>query len=278
MNREIRLENGEKIFATGFITAAVTEAVVTLVANGTHFTWVGTVFGTIGAVLMLLLANSIYQGNRTALTAAVVIALVQIALGVLGLVASLGLLPVPETLSWLALPYPWLAVGKIMAYALLLAFLLCSGSVQDFLAWRRGEQVPEYHTTEAVEPRPTLPPSGVTVALSDQQTASYNWLPLLMQTAGAVLAVLGLVRLVYGILGLKTAGTPGGLLLVDGSATLLLGLLLALPAAAFNLLKSEGPDLAYIMNAVRSLKTYYSLQIVLSVVLAGVLVLSLVIR
>lgn len=283
MNKEIRLENGEKLFATGFITAAAAESLVTLVANSVHFTWIGTLFGAIGAILMLLFADWIYRGNRTAGTAALVVVLLQLALGLLALVAALGLVRIPEALGWLALPYAWLAVLKILAYAILLSFLLCSTSVQDFLAVRRGEQVPERHylTSTVAEPTalpPSIPPSGVTIALSEPQTASYGNLPWLLQTAGAVMAVLGLLRLAYGILALKLAATGGVFLVLDGSITLVLGLLLALPAAAFNLLKSEGPDLAYVMNAVRSLNTYYGLQILLSVILAGVLVLALFIR
>jgi len=279
MNREIQLENGEKLFVSGFITAAAAESLVTLVANGTHFNWYSTLNGALGTILMLLLADRLYRGDRYIAPITLFVILMQLGLGLRALVDAVGLVKIPETFEFMALPFAWLAVVKILAYAILLSFLLCSTSVQDFLAWRRGEQVPERsYSTNTVEEvtaqAPSIPPSGVTISLSEKETASYANLPWLLQTAGAVLAVLGLLRVVYGILALKLIGLPGLFMLLDGTITLVLGLLLGLPAAACNLLKSEGPDLAYVMNAVRSLKSYYSLQFLLSIVLAGVLVLG----
>jgi hypothetical protein len=278
MEREERLEIGEKIFVSSTMAALVTEAGVGLVGNGLHLTWPGVLFSVISFAVLAGLASQVYRGNRTAR---------QVMLGWVGLqlllsagaLVILGLsgLPVPE-LSYVALPTSWLALIKLVVYVGLGAALLRSRDVLTFLAHKRGEEHVHGPTAADLLPEPT----GVTVPLSEAQEGSLGALALLVQAASLVLLVAGVFRILLGVKEInaalnaskvvEAAVAAGALTLAEGVLTALIGLFLLAPAGAAQLLRSEGTDTAYVANAADSFKSFFDKQIVLSLALAAVLV------
>src|SRR5438105_3383686 len=65
VNRE-RLEIGEKSFVSSVMVVLATEAVLTVITNGIHFSWIGLLLGVFGFCLVLFLANRLYAGSRQA--------------------------------------------------------------------------------------------------------------------------------------------------------------------------------------------------------------------
>src|SRR5437870_562875 len=66
MVHQERLEIGEKSFVSSVMAVLATEAALTVVTNGMHFSWAGLVLGIVGFCLVLSLANRLYAGSRQA--------------------------------------------------------------------------------------------------------------------------------------------------------------------------------------------------------------------
>jgi hypothetical protein len=282
MERQERLEIGEKVFVSSVMLGLLTEAGVGLVGNGLHFTWPGVLFSFVSFVALAGLASWLYSGNRTARQATLAWVAFQIMACAAALIAqgiAQGPLPV---LSFVALPAPWLAGIKLLAYAVLGAALLRSRDVQAFLAHQRGEEFVAAPNAADLAPTPT----GVTVPLSDEQAESFGTLALLLQGSALVLMIVGVLRLLLGIQAITAAldarvvegaaVTGGVLTAAEGVVTLLLGVFLLLPAGAVQMVRSEGADTAYVANAAESLKSFFAKQLVLSIILAALLLAGIV--
>jgi hypothetical protein len=275
MEREERLEIGEKIFVSSIMVTLVTEAGVGLVGNGLQpLTWPGVLYSVLSFAVLAALANWLYKGDPAARRATLAWVGFQVALSAL----ALGVARRLPALNFLAQPTPWLAALKLVVYAGLGAVLLRSRNVQAFLAHKRGEE--HVHVPAAGDLAPT--PTGVTVPLSEAQEQSVGALALLLQAASLVLLAVGVFRVLLGVqeindARLGTAVTAGVVTLLEGVVTALLGVFLLVPAGAVQLLRSEGADTAFVVNAAESLKSFFEKQILLGVALVAVLITGIVV-
>src|SRR5262249_1812888 len=60
MVHQERLEIGEKCLVSGVIGVLATEAVLTLISGGIHFTWPGLILGVFGFCFVLFVGNRLY--------------------------------------------------------------------------------------------------------------------------------------------------------------------------------------------------------------------------
>src|SRR5262249_3027591 len=66
MVHQERLEMGEKCFVSSIMAVLATEAALTIITNGMHFSWIGLLLGIVGFWLVMFLANRLYAGSRQA--------------------------------------------------------------------------------------------------------------------------------------------------------------------------------------------------------------------
>jgi hypothetical protein len=274
MTRQERLDVGEKIFVGAFVGSIVIEVLLTLfalsliVGHGSSSAVLTTVvLGVVFVGFMLFLANWLYSGDLTAWKTAVGWGGFQIVLSVAVIVAFLAASNHPGFADYLGIPNIWLAVIKAVTYALFVASLALAPPVRDFLGLRRGEHVPEEAAAE-------VPPSGVTVPLTDAQAAAFASLANWITTAGGVLIVAGLVRLGAAVYDTNPRNIwPGVPSALEGVVAAALGALLLFPAQALKLFQSR--DMNHLMNALKSLQSLYFKQLILLAVAAVAVVIGI---
>jgi hypothetical protein len=275
MTRQERLDVGEKIFVGAFVGSIVTEVLLTLFAlsllvghSSSSAVLTTVLLGVVFVGFMLFLANWLYSGDLTAWKTAVGWGGFQIVLSVAVIVAFLAASSHPGFADYLGIPNIYLAIIKAVTYALFVASLALAPPVRDFLGLRRGEHVPE--DTAAVE----VPASGVTVPLTDAQAAAFASLSNWITTAGGVLIVAGIVRLGAGIYATDARNIwPGVPSVIEGVVAAVLGALLIFPAQALKLFQSR--DMNHLMNALKSLQSFYFKQLILLAVAAVAVVIGI---
>jgi hypothetical protein len=276
MTRQERLDVGEKLFVGAFVGSIVIEVLLTLfalsliVGHGSSSAVLTTVLlGVVFVGFMLFLANWLYSGDLTAWKTAVGWGGFQIVLAVAVIVAFLAASNHPGFADYLGIPNIWLAVIKAVTYALFVASLALAPPVRDFLGLRRGEHVPEEAAAAGV------PPSGVTVPLTDAQAAAFASLANWITAAGGVLIVAGLVRLGAAVADTNPKNIwPGVPSALEGVVAAALGALLMFPAQALKLFQSR--DMNHLMNALKSLHALYFKQLILLAVAAVAVVIGIV--
>lgn len=255
-----RLERGEKFLVFAVMTLVGIEGFFAIISPGVLFSWLGLVWGVASFVFVLGLANYLYAGNRTAHTVGSVWSAFQV---VLSLVILLVLAFSPESASvtsHLALPALWMAAVKMVGYALFSVALFLAPRVKDFLDVQRGAEL---------EPENPLAPTGVEVTFAADQKEVIASLGRSLKCAGITLIVLGFLQ---GLLGLrefieiarinppevlKVLGLWLVIRLVPAVATFSIGLLMFPPAGAATLIRTQGTDMSYIMNALVKLRGFF---------------------
>src|SRR5262245_55955602 len=222
VNRE-RLEIGEKSFVGAILAVLATEAAMTIITNGTHFSWIGLLLGVFGFCLVLFLANRLYAGNRQALVVALAWVGFQIVFAALALGLMMSSAHGAETAAQIGAPMAWPVVFKAVVYLVLGWVLLRMPSVRDFFAEKRGEQV----THEVAAPVVAAPDAGQPLALTADQTAAASGLAKSLYLVVGALIALGAVQI---LVGLRLANVGGILIAVQGLLTLILGIGLGGPS------------------------------------------------
>ncbi|MFO0970446.1 MAG: hypothetical protein U0793_33285 [Gemmataceae bacterium] len=266
MDRDERLEKGEKFLVFAVMAVLGIEGFFTILAANIRFSWLGVIWSVGSSFFMLGLANRIYTGNRTAYTVTSVWSGFQV---VLSLVILLVLAFRPEAehaTAHLALPVLWMAAVKLIGYSILSVALFLTPRVKDFLDVQRGGEL---------EPENPMAPTGVVVTFADDQKAVIASLGKLLSGAGVVLIVLGVLQ---GLVGLREfiaiANSERGAALqsltlwlfirfLPAIATLSIGVLMFKPASAAKLIQTQGADMSYIMNALFKLRGFFSCLVVL---------------
>jgi hypothetical protein len=275
MTRQERLDVGEKIFVGAFVGSIVIEVLLTLFAlslivghSSSSAVLTTVLLGAVFVGFMLFLANWLYSGDLTAWKTAVGWGGFQIVLAVAVIIAFLAASNHPAFVAYLGLPELSLAVIKAVTYAVFVAALALAPPVRDFLGLRRGEHVPE--ETAAVE----VPASGVTVPLTDAQSAAFASLANWITAAGGVLIVAGVLRLGAAVYDTNPKNIwPGVPSALEGVVAAALGALLIFPAQALKLFQSR--DMNHLMNALKSLRSLYFKQLILLAVAAVAVVLGI---
>lgn len=268
-DRQDRLEVGEKSFVIVVVLALATELLTTAFGLAIAFHWTGLLIGGLSAVLLVYLANWTYTGDRAGRKGLLAFAGLEAVLAMAALVSGLSGSGATGAAGVLGLPALGLSACKLAAYLILAATVAACGPVKDFLAFKRGEE-PEL--TTAV---PAVSPSGITVALTDQEVQSLGRLGTLMFAAGLILALVGVLRL----FGPSSDNTMVRLVsLGEGIVLVALGLVLLGPASAVELFRREGTDVSYLMHVLGRLRALFLQQIVLGLVLALVLLAAVLVR
>lgn len=270
MERNERLESGEKLFVIGMVVGFVVE-VAYATASVIDRTLDGFLLGVIGALVMLRLANWLYTGNNTALKCMLGWAGLQIVLAVGALLILSAATGRDNPASRFGYSISWVPFGKLAAYVIV-AGLLVSPSVRAFLFLKAGGDLAE------IKDKAPLAPSGTTLPLTAEQSQIVARLANLLGWASLVLIVVGALRTYFGWtlahadVAQAADWIKGGPMLAEGILLLLVGVLLLGPAGAFDFLKTKSTDTTYLMNALDQLSSLYQKQLVLTaLVAAGVL-------
>ena len=265
VNRE-RLEIGEKSFVSSILAVLATEAALTIVTNGTHFTWIGLLLGVFGFCLVLFLANRLYAGSRQAQMIALAWVGFQVVYAALALGLMMSSAHGAETAAQIGAPMAWPVVLKAVVYLVLGWVLLRMPSVRDFFAEKRGEQV----THEVAAPVVAAPDAGQPLALTADQTAAASGLAKNLYLVVGALIALGALQILAGL----RLGNIGGLLIaVQGLLTLVLGIGLGGPSnEVAPLTSADEQTRGQLTSALGSFLKFFKLQVLVTLALAVIVV------
>ncbi len=265
VNQE-RLEMGEKSFVSSVLAVLATEAVLTIITNGTHFSWIGLLLGVFGFCLVLFLANRLYAGSRQAQMIALAWVGFQIVYAALALGLMMSSAHGAETAKQIGAPLAWPVVFKAVVYLWLGWVLLRMPNVRDFFAEKRGEQV----THEVVAPAPVAPDAGQPLALAADQTEAARGLAKNLRLVVGALIALGIVQILAGF---RMASVPGLLIAAQGLLVLILGFFLGGPSNEVAPLANAAEQTqGQLTSALDSFVKFFKLQVLVSLALAVILV------
>lgn len=257
MDRQERLEIGEKLFVFGFLGVLLVEALFTVIAHGIAPTWMGLLLGIFATCYIAYLGQQIYAGYKSMMQVARFWAAFMLLLSIIALVALAAGGGQANLAERLGMPVLWMALIKTAAYAALLAIVFVPQSVKDFVVIKSGGE-----PALAKEEKP-LAPSGLTVALAAEHKQAVGKLRAGLVSAGVVLLIAGVLRLLLSLGELNAHATRGFLALVEGLLLAGLGGLLMFPARALKLLENNSFDMAYLMNALEQLRAFFQRQVLL---------------
>lgn len=277
MEKQDRLVFGERLLVFGLLTALGLEGFFVILAAGIRFSWLGLLYGSACTVVVLLLADRLYAGNKGAQRFATLWAALQVGVSLLCLLA-LAFSPDEAGLTrHVALPVFWMALLKFLAYTGLGLILLMPQKVKDFIAQKRGETIAE------PEPEPVLTPSGVTVTFSADQKEAFYGLGSSLRCVGGTLMTVGVLQILWSFIEIirsRDAEQSGDILLsllfwlvllfLPGVLALLSGAIMFTPARAVRVLQDQGTDHSYLMQLVHGLRTFFRWHVLLA--LLGLLV------
>src|SRR5437879_1008960 len=116
MVHQERLEIGEKCFVSAIMAVLATEAGLTIVTCGLHFSWPGLILGVAGFCLVLFLANRLYAGSRQAQALALAWVAFQAVYAVAALVLMESSAQGAETARQIGAPLAWPVLLKAVVY------------------------------------------------------------------------------------------------------------------------------------------------------------------
>jgi len=270
MVHQERLEIGEKSFVSSVMAVLATEAALTVITCGMHFSWAGLVLGVVGFCLMLRLANRLYAGSQPAQW----IALAWIGFEVLYAAVALCLMVSSsqgvEIAGQIGAPAAWPVILKVLVYLVLGWVLLRMPTVRDFFADKRGELKGHDFVAEKAPCEADSPLSWTT-----GQSESARGLAQYVRLVVGALIALGILQIIssVAVFGLKSANPQGLLVFVQGVLTAALGIALGSPSNEIApLVNPEDQTKGQLTRALGSLAKFYKVQVVIGLLLAGVAV------
>jgi hypothetical protein len=275
------LVTGETLFVAGAVLAFLSDVALTFLSL-VNLHWTGVVVGGVFILGTLYIINWLYTGKKEARTPAAIWAIVQIVIALVGTILLLNLAfrwdyrfydlgaTLPANLS---IHSYVVGAFKVAAYGLFLYLVTQRGPALFFLRHRGGEAV------EA--PSPTAPPedvhpTGTVLPLTAEQTDKANALANTLQCAGFALMAAGFFEAIVG--GQRIASNPrvGWVTLGEGVIYLALGLLTLGPISSVRNIKDRGADTAYIGDALSKLGGLFNKQLVLTVALIALTIVSVI--
>jgi hypothetical protein len=265
VNQE-RLEIGEKSFVSSVLAVLATEAVLTIITNGMHFSWIGLLLGVFGFCLVLFLANRLYAGSRQAQAIALAWVGFQVVFAALALTLMMSSAHGAESAMQIGAPIAWPVVLKAVVYLVLGWVLVRMPTVRDFFAEKRGEQV----THEIAAPVVVAPDAGQPLALTADQVEAARGLAKNLRLVVGALIALGAVQILAG---LRFGSVSGLLLAVQGLLTLILGIGLGGPSNEVAPLTSPAEQTkGQLTSALVSFLKFFKLQVLISLILGVILI------
>jgi hypothetical protein len=277
MVHQERLEIGEKCFVSGIMAVLATEAGLTVITSGMHFSWVGLLLGITGFCLTLVLANRLYTGSRQACKLALTWIGFQILYATFTLLLMVSSARGAEIAQHLGAPALWPVLFKVLVYLGLGWILVRMPTVREFFAEKRGE--PRAHDLIAQK-----------AAIVQEEDQPLNWTAsqnegvrdlaqYVRLTVGALIA-LGAVQMLASVVvfDLHSGSPQAVLLLVQGLLIVVLGMAMGAPSNEIRLLASpEEQTQGQFLRALGSLIKFYKLQVLVGVLLTVVIVARFVI-
>ncbi len=276
MVHQERLEIGEKCFVSGVLAVLALEATLTIITCNLHFSWPGLLLGVVGFCLILFLANRLYAGNRQANKIALAWIGFQVLYAGFALYLLAGSAHGAEMAAQIGAPAAWPVVLKLLAYLSLGWILMRMPTVRDFFAEKRGDVRAHDLLAQkaAVAPEVTAP-----LVLGADQNKAVQSLATFLRLGVATLIVAGCLQMLSGALLLRqSAGNPqGALILLQGLLLIILGMALGGPSNEIRPLTTpEGQTTGQLTNAFGSLAKFYTVQIVVGLLLVAVTVMRFV--
>jgi hypothetical protein len=256
---------GQRFFLLAIFAVVVAEVVVTVVNVGQWFQWSSCLLGVISALVILYLGNWLYTGSLTALKVTRVWVAIQIGLVLAALLIAWAGLPTETTLAGhLGVNMPWQGILKLVVYVGLAGLVYVPGVTLDFFRMQRGEApaaAPVIANSEAV---PTGPPAELTT----EHTRALEGLNAAMMAVSGVLAIVGAVELIAGVLATAQAPLPRLLGIVEGAAIIGLGGALLAPSRTLQtLLEAMPKNMALVMSFLSAMLSTYKAYLLIAVVL-----------
>src|SRR5262245_14557705 len=134
MVHQERLEIGEKCLVSGVIAVLATEAALTVITNGIHFSWPGLLLGVFGFCFMLYLGNRLYAGDRTAYKIALAWVGFQVLYAIFALYLLMSSTQGERIAAQVGAAVPWAVLLKMLVYLSLGWVLVRMPTVRDFFA------------------------------------------------------------------------------------------------------------------------------------------------
>jgi hypothetical protein len=272
-----RLEIGEKCFVSGIMAVLATEAALTIITNGMHFSWPGLLLGVAGFCLILWLANRLYGGSRQAYKIALVWIGFQVLYAGFALYLMASSAQGAEAARQIGAPAAWPVVLKVLVYLSLGWVLARMPTVRDFFAEKRGEGRADdlLDQKKAVVQEP-----DTALEFTAGQIEGVRGLARYLRLVVGALIILGILQMIAGALvyDLRSGNVQGFLVLAQGLLTVVLAMALGAPSSEIRLLTSaEQRTRGQLLNAFCSLIRFYKVQVVVGLLLAVVLVARFVI-
>lgn len=265
MERTEKVDLGERLVLTSFLTPLAYEVFGTALAMGIQFNFVGLLYGAACLAILSRLANPYHHGERSAVSGMKLFALSQLALTIALLIGYSTQPQFGTTASNFALPISALAWVKALIYGLVVGLLVGARPLQHFFAFRRGEPLP-------VESLPVgLAMTGVNVTLAPPQAKSFASLSSLLRSASILLLIVGAIQAVRGLSNLQPVLKQGLPALLEGLVAIAIGMSAWKPARTLADLKPGSLDMAHVMNGLKSLKDFANIQAVGLLLLAALM-------
>jgi len=277
MVHQERLEIGEKCFVSAIMAVLATEAGLTVITSGMHFSWLGLLLGVAGFCLVLGLANRLYAGSRQAQMIALTWIGFQILYAAFALYLMVSSAHGVETAQQIGAPAVWPVLLRVLVYLSLGWVLVRMPTVRDFFAEKRGDV--KGHDILA-QKAAIAPESSTTLDLTSDQEEKLRGLARYVRLSVGALIILGVLQILASavVIGLNSLNPQGLLVLVQGLLTVVLGMALGAPSNEIRPLESpEQRTKGQLLNALGSLLKFYRVQVAIGLVLAAVLVARFVI-
>jgi hypothetical protein len=264
MDKSLRIDVGERYLVLGVFTTLVTETVYQVLTAGMFFTWSSLIFGVVSVLAIIFLAHWLYTGSLQARKVAIAWVSFQILWVVVGLALLLSGPGRQHTVWLMGVNVVWLACIKLAAYGLFGSLLCWSDSLNAFLGYKRGEEIPERVQAEI---------KGEPMELPAAHEQAIDNLAGTMQAAALTLIVVGLLQMLVTVRDPQPSDLARNLGLARGLVMLGLGAILFLPLGALRaLLDDPERNTGYLMRALGSLTAMSLLQALLGLALGAVIV------
>jgi len=268
MVSEERLERGKLVFVFGIMLTAIVQAGYGIVTLGMHFTWIGFLLSAVPLIGLMWLASQVYAGQARAQVWLLGLVAFKVAAGLILLTLALSPGEAAQTARRLGAPAAWPVFIELGAYLFLAWGLLAYAPGRAYLAQQRGV---EPAAAEVTAEAPSLP-----IEVPETATENAYQLARGLGMASAALIILGVLQAALAITVATLEKREGKLGLITAVLTLILGLILKLPAREVHAFSSKAnQNTGQLLRFVQVLRRTFAVQVIVLILLVVVYVLQI---
>lgn len=251
MEKQDSLDFGQRLVVASLILVLLVEIVLCYLGILRGF-WFGAMLEGLFVLAALAMANGVYSGREDARGKSLLWITLQLIISLTGLAVLAADKPL-EVSSYLGITSPWWGIVKFLSYLGLGSLLFYSNTVKAFLGVKGGKRLEELNL-----PLDSLVvPTGTNVPLTKEQIQAVDNLAGSLKAVSITLFVVAGIKFAQLFLQGYQLRT-----LAEAVLILSLGAIMILPTRSLKMVSENGPDVAYIMNAVRKLSGMFSKKII----------------